>query len=258
VNGSSILASLSRHAAPPPGGFLPTGSVSLDILLGGGWSTGEISEIHGPPGSSASRLAYRTIAAVQRAFPDEPVILCTSAPDLSLACELGIRPGTLWLTSRPETALRHAGNAVLVVFDDPGMMPLPPRADTAATVLAVTSRPRAVRSGTCVRLEPYDPPHWWFCPELLWSSLPPQAARLHGILVSSGSLAFLQELLDTAVLLGVVTVRGRWYACGRARLGGSWEEAVRSIGMQPALRGRLLGSIAGSTPVYARWQHAYM
>lgn len=41
--------------------YLPTGSLGLDVLLGGGWKPGTINEIWGEPGSGKTTLAEHTI-----------------------------------------------------------------------------------------------------------------------------------------------------------------------------------------------------
>ena len=49
--------------------FIRTGSLGLDLALGGGWPVGHISELSGPPDSGKSVLAYYAIANAQ-APPD--------------------------------------------------------------------------------------------------------------------------------------------------------------------------------------------
>jgi recombination protein RecA len=54
---------------------IPTGSPSLDIILGGGWQRGRMVEIFGPEGSGKSTIAYQTIAELHRRNPDSFAIL---------------------------------------------------------------------------------------------------------------------------------------------------------------------------------------
>src|SRR3990167_7973971 len=52
-------------------GFVPTGSLGLDIAIGvGGIPTGRISEIFGPESSGKTTLCQHIIANAQRLYPD--------------------------------------------------------------------------------------------------------------------------------------------------------------------------------------------
>jgi recombination protein RecA len=48
-------------------GFLPTGSLGLNLALGGGWPRGRISEVFGPSGGGKTSLLLTAIAEAQRA-----------------------------------------------------------------------------------------------------------------------------------------------------------------------------------------------
>lgn len=45
---------------------VPTGSLGLDIALGGGWPAGRVSELYGGPGCGKSLLAYHAAARAQK------------------------------------------------------------------------------------------------------------------------------------------------------------------------------------------------
>jgi recombination protein RecA len=53
----------------------PTGSLTLDIALGGGYPVGRIVEIYGPEASGKTTLALHAVAEIQKAGGSF-VILC--------------------------------------------------------------------------------------------------------------------------------------------------------------------------------------
>ena len=82
---------------------IPTGSLGLDIALGGGWPVGYTSEISGPPAIGTSTLALHGIAAAQKAFPDQIVMLYDTMGDFSpsYATACGIDLKRLYLSQLP-------------------------------------------------------------------------------------------------------------------------------------------------------------
>ncbi len=61
------VASIMQHEpSARPQEFIQTGSLGLDLALGGGWPVGHISELSGPPDSGKSTLAYYAIANAQK------------------------------------------------------------------------------------------------------------------------------------------------------------------------------------------------
>lgn len=105
--------------------LIPSGSLSLDIALGGGYPKGRIIEIYGPESSGKTTLTLHAIAEVQRAGGTAAFIDAEHALDPSYARKLGVDTDNL-LVSQPdngEQALEIAetlvrSNAVdLVVVD---------------------------------------------------------------------------------------------------------------------------------------------
>jgi recombination protein RecA len=105
--------------------LIPSGALSLDIALGGGYPKGRIIEIYGPESSGKTTLTLHAIAEVQRKGGTAAFIDAEHALDPSYAKRLGVDTDNL-LVSQPdngEQALEIAetlvrSNAVdLVVID---------------------------------------------------------------------------------------------------------------------------------------------
>jgi recombination protein RecA len=114
---------------------VPSGSISLDLALGGGLPKGRVVEIYGPESSGKTTLALHAIAEVQRAGGNAAFIDAEHALDPSYAKKIGVDVDNL-LLSQPdngeqaleitETLVRS--NAVdLVVIDS--VAALVPRAE---------------------------------------------------------------------------------------------------------------------------------
>ncbi len=105
--------------------LIPSGSLSLDIALGGGYPKGRIIEIYGPESSGKTTLTLHAIAEVQKSGGTAAFIDAEHALDPAYAKKLGVDTDNL-LVSQPdngEQALEIAetlvrSNAVdLVVVD---------------------------------------------------------------------------------------------------------------------------------------------
>ena len=105
--------------------LIPSGSLSLDIALGGGYPKGRIIEIYGPESSGKTTLTLHAIAEVQRQGGTAAFIDAEHALDPAYAKRLGVDTDNL-LVSQPdngEQALEIAetlvrSNAVdLIVVD---------------------------------------------------------------------------------------------------------------------------------------------
>lgn len=105
--------------------LIPTGALSLDIALGGGYPKGRIIEIYGPESSGKTTLTLHAIAEIQKQGGTAAFIDAEHALDPSYAKRLGVDTDNL-LVSQPdngEQALEIAetlvrSNAVdLIVID---------------------------------------------------------------------------------------------------------------------------------------------
>nr|WP_241390510.1 recombinase RecA [Serratia proteamaculans]ULG15762.1 recombinase RecA [Serratia proteamaculans] len=104
---------------------IPTGSLGLDIALGGGLPVGRITEIYGPESSGKTTVALSVIACAQRAGLQCAFIDAEHALDPRYAQQLGVDIGEL-LISQPDTgeqaleicdALVRSGAVGVVVVD---------------------------------------------------------------------------------------------------------------------------------------------
>ncbi|MBP6880709.1 recombinase RecA [Candidatus Saccharibacteria bacterium] len=112
-----------------------TGSVSLDLALGGGFPKGRIIEIYGPESSGKTTLALHAVAEIQRAGGQAAFIDAEHALDPEYAKRIGVDTEKL-LISQPDTGEQALeitetlvrSNAVdLVVIDS--VAALTPRAE---------------------------------------------------------------------------------------------------------------------------------
>lgn len=81
---------------------IPTGSLGLDIALGGGLPVGRITEIYGPESSGKTTVALSVIACAQRAGLQCAFIDAEHALDPRYTQQLGVDIGEL-LISQPDT-----------------------------------------------------------------------------------------------------------------------------------------------------------
>src|SRR5439155_25287548 len=79
---------------------IPTGSLSLDLALGGGIPKGRIIEIYGPESSGKTTLALHALAEVQKAGGTAAIVDAEHALDPAYAKRLGVNTDTL-LISQP-------------------------------------------------------------------------------------------------------------------------------------------------------------
>ena len=81
--------------------LLPSGSLSLDLALGGGWPKGRIIEIYGPESSGKTTLALHAIAEVQKQGGRAAFIDAEHALDPAYAKKIGVDTADL-LISQPD------------------------------------------------------------------------------------------------------------------------------------------------------------
>jgi len=117
-----------------------SGSLSLDLALGGGIPRGRVTEIYGPESSGKTTLALHCIAEVQKTGGRAAFIDAEHALDLQYAAKIGVNTDTL-LVSQPddgEQALEIAETLVrsdaldVIVIDS--VAALTPRAEIEGTM----------------------------------------------------------------------------------------------------------------------------
>lgn len=105
--------------------LLPTGSLSLDLALGGGYPKGRIIEIYGPESSGKTTLALHAIAEIQKQGGQAAFIDAEHALDPAYAKRIGVDTDNL-LISQPDNGeqaleicetLVRSGAVDLIVVD---------------------------------------------------------------------------------------------------------------------------------------------
>lgn len=105
--------------------FIPSGALSLDLALGGGYPKGRIIEIYGPESSGKTTLTLHAIAEVQKKGGTAAFIDAEHALDPSYAKKLGVDTNNL-LISQPDNGeqaleivdtLVHSNAVDLIVVD---------------------------------------------------------------------------------------------------------------------------------------------
>ncbi len=114
---------------------IPTGSLSLDIALGGGIPVGRVVEVYGPESSGKTTLALHVVSEVQKSGGLAAFIDAEHALDPEYASKIGVKLNDL-LISQPDTGEQALeicetlvrSNAVNVVVVD-SVAALVPRAE---------------------------------------------------------------------------------------------------------------------------------
>ena len=105
--------------------LLPSGSLSLDLALGGGYPKGRIIEIYGPESSGKTTLALHAIAEIQKQGGQAAFIDAEHALDPAYAKRIGVNTADL-LISQPDNGeqaleicetLVRSGAVDLIVVD---------------------------------------------------------------------------------------------------------------------------------------------
>ena len=105
--------------------LLPSGALSLDLALGGGYPKGRIIEIYGPESSGKTTLALHAIAEIQKQGGQAAFIDAEHALDPAYAKRIGVDTGNL-LISQPDNGeqaleicetLVRSGAVDLIVVD---------------------------------------------------------------------------------------------------------------------------------------------
>ncbi len=114
---------------------VPSGSMSLDLALGGGYPQGRIVEIYGPESSGKTTLALHAVAEVQKSGGLAAYVDAEHALDPEYATKIGVKINDL-LVSQPDTGEQALeitetlvrSNAVNIVVVD-SVAALVPRAE---------------------------------------------------------------------------------------------------------------------------------
>ncbi len=118
----------------------PSGSLSLDIALGGGFPVGRIIEIYGPESSGKTTLSLHAIAEIQKRGGKAAFIDAEHALDTSYAKKIGVDVDNL-LVAQPDDGeqaleitetLVRSGGIDLIVIDS--VAALTPRAEIEGTM----------------------------------------------------------------------------------------------------------------------------
>lgn len=189
--GSQIQRGPSREVAEPPR-LLATGIESLDALLGGGFPSGRLSEINGPPSSGRTaltlRLVQQTLAATDPgAAPLAAWIDWADAfdPRSALACGIDLER-LLWVRpTSARSALRSCDKILqtegfgLIVFDTMHALSSQKTQKTQKTRKALKARHRGL-SGESRREAPRQEER---LRDADWLRLARQAARMRTAII---------------------------------------------------------------------------
>ena len=124
--GKGSIMRLGDDSAKVKVGFIPTGSIDLDIALGiGGIPRGRITEIYGPESSGKTTLMLHAVAEAQKLGGVAAFVDAEHALDPAYAARLGVKTDEL-LVSQPDTgeealeiteSLVRSGAIDIVVID---------------------------------------------------------------------------------------------------------------------------------------------
>lgn len=137
--GDGAIMEMSDASATTIGRF-GSGSLSLDLALGGGFPEGRIIEIYGPESSGKTTLSLHAIAEVQRRGGKAAFIDAEHALDTSYAKKIGVDVDNL-LVAQPDDGeqaleitetLVRSGGIDLIVIDS--VAALTPRAEIEGTM----------------------------------------------------------------------------------------------------------------------------
>lgn len=114
---------------------LSSGSLALDLALGGGLVLGRLYELYGPESSGKTTIALQAMAAAQAAGGNVLLMDMEHAFDPKYAISLGVNPDTLWI-AQPDTqegcfeimeSMAATGDFALIILDS--VAALSPRAE---------------------------------------------------------------------------------------------------------------------------------
>ena len=137
--GDGAIMEMGDVAATQIGRF-PSGSLSLDLALGGGFPVGRIIEIYGPESSGKTTLSLHAIAEIQKRGGKAAFIDAEHALDTSYAKKIGVDVDNL-LVAQPDDGeqaleicetLVRSGGIDLIVIDS--VAALTPRAEIEGTM----------------------------------------------------------------------------------------------------------------------------
>ncbi len=123
--GKGAIMALGDDEERPDIAVMSTGSLGLDIALGGGYPRGRIVEVYGPEASGKTTLTLHAIREIQQAGGAAAFIDAEHALDVAYGRAIGVDFGRL-LVSQPDNgeqaldiceALTRSGSVDLIVID---------------------------------------------------------------------------------------------------------------------------------------------
>lgn len=78
------------EARTSPQDTIPSGCLTLDMALGGGWARGRVVEVYGPEASGKTTLALHAVAEVQKAGGEAVFVDAEHAFNIHFARRLGV------------------------------------------------------------------------------------------------------------------------------------------------------------------------
>ena len=133
--GKGSIMRMGEKYAMPEIDLVSTGSLGLDIALGGGLPRGRVVEIYGPESSGKTTLTLQVIAEIQKTGGIAAFVDAEHALDINYAEKLGVKINEL-LVSQPDTGeqaleitdmLVRSGGIDIIVIDS--VAALTPRAE---------------------------------------------------------------------------------------------------------------------------------
>jgi recombination protein RecA len=224
VTPADVSDVMTRGQIAHPQEFIPTGSLGIDLALGGGWPVGHTSELSGPPDSGKSTLVdYAIVSAQKTPLAMAGLIDTHGTFNHEYAKRVGVDLSRLVLARSLNYLPQFLGFCSLVVVD-PLLEVAHAEFLNGTTVLYTTELRRnlgrrrfgpVVRTGSlnetsaCVSLR-CSLPTTTFTVETAAFGRP--YARMTGKFdILDQGIYHALEVLDWAVALGAVQKKGNWY-----------------------------------------------
>jgi recombination protein RecA len=220
---------------------IPTGSISLDLALGGGIPKGRIIEIYGPESSGKTTVCLHAVAEVQKAGGTAAYIDAEHALDPAYAKRLGVDTDQL-LISQPdsgeqaleilETLVRS--NAVDIVVID-SVAALVPQATTGGNALKFYASVRMdIRRTSQIKQGDSIIGNHVRVKVVKNKVAPPFREAEFDIMYNQG-ISREGDVIDLAVQQGVVDKAGAWYEYNGEKIAQGREAAKNFLAQNPTV-----------------------